>query len=178
NFPPSARVELYRRIAAHITLLLIRLQVAGIYLHASMAKTGVEEWADGTAMYYWLLNSDLGAPLWLRPPIRLVLLNSLVVAVTTWGVILFELLLGCGLILSKGMRRYLLFAGVTFHAGIAVIMGLFSFSTAMCGALLLFLRPTDEPLTLFTRTRFWEAVYSSTRSEVTTKQTSQATMKH
>ena len=129
-----------------MALLLIRLQVAGIYLHASMAKFGVQEWADGTAMYYWLLDPGFGVTGWLRAAALPVLLNAAAVALLGWGVMLFELLLATGLLLPRRARHPLLIAGIAFHLGITVLMGLISFSIAMTAALLLFLRPVDAPL--------------------------------
>ena len=39
---------------------LIRLQMAVVYLHASCGKFLVEEWYNGTALYYWFNHSFFG----------------------------------------------------------------------------------------------------------------------
>lgn len=137
------------RIVAFSVLWVVRLQVAGIYLHAAIAKLGRPEWADGTALYYWLGNPVFGLAPWLRP-LAEPLLAGPAVAVATWGVLVLEVLLGAALIASPAWRRWLLPVGIAFHLGIAQ-MGLASFAVVMCAALLLFLRPVDAPLQLAAR---------------------------
>jgi hypothetical protein len=44
--------------------------------------------------------------------------------------------------------KYLLPAGILFHVSIALMMGLLSFSIAMAGALILYLRPADQAFLL------------------------------
>jgi antimicrobial peptide system SdpB family protein len=145
--PPEGEIGA-ARVFAYAGLLLIQLQVAGVYLHASVAKLGVREWADGTAMYYWLHNPTFGAPRWLQPLVDLVTNSPIGVAVLTWGSIALEFSLAMGILLRPAARRWLLLAGVAFHAGIAVTMGLVSFSTAMSAALLLYLLPIGHMVTV------------------------------
>ncbi|MFG3442568.1 sporulation-delaying protein SdpB family protein [Nonomuraea sp. NPDC047897] len=147
-------------LVAWSALLVIRVQVAGIYLQASMAKLGREEWADGTALYYWLSDPLFGVPGWAAPLLAPVLAHPLGVTLLTWGSIAVEFALVMGLVARRVVRPYLLAAGVFLHASIAVLMGLGSFSLAMIGALVLFLRPLDvpfrtsvEPITLAARRR-------------------------
>ncbi|MFL0140302.1 hypothetical protein V2647_12895, partial [Tenacibaculum maritimum] len=40
--------------------LLISIQVCAIYLHAFIGKLFVEEWKNGTAIYYWLTHNHFG----------------------------------------------------------------------------------------------------------------------
>jgi antimicrobial peptide system SdpB family protein len=136
----------YAALIAVAAMLLIRLQVAGVYLHASIAKLGVTEWADGTALYYWLNDPTFGTPLWLRDPARPVLSLGPLVAALTWGTIALEFALAVGLFLPKRRWGPLLAGGLILHAGIAVLMGLPSFALAMFGALILFLRPWERPI--------------------------------
>lgn len=145
--PANIREE-SQRVAAHMTLLLIRLQVAAIYFHAAVGKLGVQEWVDGTVLYYWLTDPTFGTPGWMRPTMLTLVATPLGVALMTWGVLVLEFLLALGLLLPKRTWHYLLLAGIAFHLGIAVMMGLISFSLAMFGALLLYLRPVDQPLAL------------------------------
>jgi antimicrobial peptide system SdpB family protein len=131
-------------LVARSALALVRLQVAGIYFHAAIGKIPVEEWSDGTALYYWLLDPTLGAANWLSPLLRWLLLNSAFVAFLTWSVLALETLLFMGLVAPKSWRKWLLVGGLTLHAGIIVIHGLWSFGLTMFGALVLFLRPFEE----------------------------------
>jgi len=136
------------QIVARAALLLIQVQVAVVYLHASIAKLGVPEWADGTAMYYWSRHSSFGSPPWLRPLIDAVTGSPLGVAALTWGSIALEFALALGIVLGAAARRVLLVCGLLFHAAIAVEMGLISFFAAMAGALLLYLLPVGHHVRL------------------------------
>lgn len=125
-------------------LLIARIQVAGVYLHAFVAKMAVEEWVDGTAMYYWLVDHDFGIQVWLLEGfVRAVLTDGTAVVVLTWGSIAIEILLFLGLAAPQKMRLALFGLGVGFHLMIGIFMGLWSFSFAMIAALILYLWPTD-----------------------------------
>jgi antimicrobial peptide system SdpB family protein len=122
----------------------IRVQLAVIYLHAFMGKVGVEEWVDGTALYYWLLDPMFGVPAYLVPLVRPFLLNGVTVALATWSVLLLELLLFAGLFMEQRHRRSLLVAGLALHGAIGAFQGLVSFALAMWAALILYLWPLDR----------------------------------
>ena len=133
-----------RRLVAQWALALVRLQVAGIYFHAAVGKFAIEEWADGTALYYWLLHPGLGAPNWLAPILGPVLRNGIGVSLLTWSVIVLEFFLCMGLVIAKPRRKWLLVLGISLHAGIIVVHGLVSFGLTMTAALILFLRPMEQ----------------------------------
>jgi antimicrobial peptide system SdpB family protein len=135
-------------LVAVATMFLIRLQVAGIYLHASVAKLGVPEWRDGTALYYWVSHPVFGAPEWLRDVLQPFLSFGPTVAALTWGTVALEFALAMGLFLSKRRWTPLLVSGLMLHGGIAVVMGLWSFSLAMFAALILYLRPWERSFAL------------------------------
>ncbi|HEX2195631.1 MAG TPA: sporulation-delaying protein SdpB family protein [Actinomycetota bacterium] len=141
---PASAARDTAKLFAFSGLAVVRLQMAGVYFHAAVAKFGVAEWADGTALYYWLNDPVFGAPHWARSWLGPVLENPLGVAAVTWGSMLTELALFLGLVLHRRFWKYLLPLGLVFHWVIAFSMGLFSFSTAMTGALILYLRPFDE----------------------------------
>jgi antimicrobial peptide system SdpB family protein len=143
--PPERRGDT-ARIVAYAALLLIQIQVAGIYLHASVAKLGVREWADGTALYYWLHDATFGAPGWLRPVVDALTGSPAGVAALTWSSIGLELTLAVAILLRPAAKRLLLVAGLVFHGLIAVTLGLLSFDAAMSGALLLYLLPVGHHL--------------------------------
>jgi antimicrobial peptide system SdpB family protein len=123
----------------------MRLQVAGIYYHAAVGKVRVTEWADGTAVYYWLTHPLFGINAIFEPFIRPVLLNPLAVSMLTWGVIVLELFLTTGIVATRAARKILLCLGILLHLSIMIFQGLGSFSITMFGALVLYLRPFDEP---------------------------------
>jgi antimicrobial peptide system SdpB family protein len=136
------------RLLALSALFIIRLQVAGIYLNSSIAKLGVTEWRDGTAVYYWISQPIFGAPGWLHGLLFAVASTSVGVIAMTWGSLFLEFALAIAIVMPKRSWKYLLVAGIAFHGFIALMMGLLSFSLAMTAALILYLRPVDEPFNL------------------------------
>lgn len=56
--------ESRRRVMANevawVTLQVMRIQVAFIYAYSAVAKLSVPEWANGTALYYWLTDPTIG----------------------------------------------------------------------------------------------------------------------
>ena len=145
---PLERNAECQKLIALATLLIIRLQVAGVYFHAAMGKFVVTEWKDGTALYYWLLDPFFGAPGWLRPILTPILSNGIAVSLLTWGTLVLEIALFMALVMPKRYWGPLLVAGIAFHAGIAVMQGLISFGLAMSAALVLYLRPIERPFGL------------------------------
>lgn len=136
--------EKNRRLVARIFFGLLRLQVAGIYFHASIAKFAVPEWTDGSALYYWLTDPRFGVASWLDPFVRPLLLSGPIVALLTWSVLVGEWALSAGLLVAKQHRAKLLAFGIALHAGIALLHGLVSFAAIMMAALVLFLRPLEQ----------------------------------
>lgn len=143
--PSEGGTEIARLVALS-TLMMIRLQVAGIYFHAAVGKFRVEEWADGTAVYYWFTDPTHGMTPWLSAVLTPVLTNPYGVVLLTWGTLVLELALFTGLVMEKRKRRWLLLVGLFFHVGIGVVHGLLSFMLAMWAALVLFLRPAEEEI--------------------------------
>ncbi|MGW2703535.1 sporulation-delaying protein SdpB family protein [Streptomyces sp. NPDC001340] len=138
--PPSGRRR-YLALLGTSALVVARLQMSLVYFQACVAKLPHAEWADGTALYYWINNYDFGAAHWLRPLLSVVVQNSVGVAVMTWAPLFLELSLAAALLLPQKVRWMLLPAGVLFHLGIAVVMGLWSFALAMWAGLFLLLAP-------------------------------------
>ncbi|MCZ7421244.1 MULTISPECIES: sporulation-delaying protein SdpB family protein [unclassified Micromonospora] len=131
---------------AVVLLFAIRLQVAGIYFQASVAKLSKPEWADGTVMYYWLNHHSFGAPGWLQPVTDALVTRPVPVALLTWTPLVIEFALAVSLLLRPAVRWWLLPFGVLLHVGIAVLMGLWSFSLAMLAAQVLLLVPMGANL--------------------------------
>lgn len=126
--------------------LLISIQVCAIYLHAFIGKLFVEEWKNGTAIYYWLTHNHFGVnPIFKNLTIS-ILSNKFIVILITWGTLLLEFLLSSCILLSKNdKKRYLfLFLGIIFHFSIIIIHGLVSFFFTMSAALFLYLIPNNK----------------------------------
>jgi antimicrobial peptide system SdpB family protein len=138
--------ETAKRLTAGTALFLIRLQVAGIYFHAAVAKFSVLEWTNGTVLYYLVNDPIYGAAPWIRPFTAALVGSAVWLPLTTWSVLLLEYSLGAGLLVAKDRRWVLLLAGIAFHFGIVLLHGLVSFGLAMTAALIMFLRPPEKLL--------------------------------
>lgn len=130
------------------SVFIIRLQVAIIYFHAAVGKFVVEEWANGTALYYWFNHSFFGAPDSFIPFLNLLLSIDWVVTFLTYGVLIFELLLFLALTASIKYRKTLLPFAILFHFFIIIFHGIFSFFFSIVGGLILFLLPISKPLNI------------------------------
>jgi antimicrobial peptide system SdpB family protein len=134
-----------RHVVARASLLLIHIQIAVLYFQSSVAKLGVPEWADGTAMFYWSRDPTFGSAPWVRPIMELFTYSPFGVALVSWGAIALELTIALAIFFRRpALRRALLIAGISFHALIAMDIGLVSFFMAMTGALLLYLLPPGQ----------------------------------
>jgi antimicrobial peptide system SdpB family protein len=119
--------------------------VSLVYVEAAIGKLRQPAWRDGTAMYYWLIDSSHGLPEYLRTPLLPVVSMSAVSAALTWGTLLLELVLAAALVLPHTLRRYLLPMGIAFHLSIAAGLGLPSFAVVMIAALVLYLSAGGVP---------------------------------
>lgn len=129
---------------AFTTYLIIQIQVSYIYLDAATEKFRVNEWLDGTGVYYWVFNSYMGADDWLKSIMIFFVSNRFVVTTLTWGAIIIELTLGLGLFINYKFRSTLLILGFFLHFLFAILFGLIPFSLAMSAALILYLRSPDN----------------------------------
>ncbi|TFD85084.1 hypothetical protein E3T61_18335 [Cryobacterium lactosi] len=135
-------------VLAHISIVVLQVQVAFVYINSCLAKLGVPEWLDGTALYYWLRDPMFGPSGSFREATDLLMVHAIPVAAVTWGTLLLEFFLGISIFIPRKYRLVLLPLGVAFHLGIAVLMGLWSFAFAMWGGLILLLWPEGNLLEL------------------------------
>lgn len=138
----------FRKMLALTSYAVLRLQVALIYFEACVGKFKVPEWADGTALYYWFSNPTFGLSPEVHSLLLPVLANKWCIVLLTWSVLFLEGGLFLGLTLAPKYRRYMLWAGIGFHFMIILIHGLPTFFMAMTAALIIFLRPFDQPFDL------------------------------
>jgi len=135
----NSHLRLNINVFCNVFFFLILLQVAVIYFHAGAGKLNVEEWLDGTCLYYWTTNNVFGAPETIQPFLNFFTLSS-IAPILTWGVIFLELcLFGCLFSTSTALKRLFLFLGISFHFSIFIVHGLASFFLSTSGALILFL---------------------------------------
>lgn len=116
---------------------ILRLQMAGIYLHSAIAKLGVENWLNGSAMYYIVRDPSFGAVGPVGGLMRWVTSSPLGVAALTWGSIMVEIAIAV-LLLHRGKARVLaLVLSVALHTAIIATIGLWSFGLVMIGAMVI-----------------------------------------
>jgi antimicrobial peptide system SdpB family protein len=120
---------------------ILRLQMVGIYLHSAIAKLGVEDWVNGSAMYYVVRDPSFGASGPVGDMMRWVTTSPLGVAALTWGSIAVEIAIAI-LLLHRGTARVLaLGLAVALHAAIIITIGLWSFGLVMIGAMVVAAAP-------------------------------------
>jgi antimicrobial peptide system SdpB family protein len=137
--------EFVRTRLARWSLRLIRLQVAVVYLHAATGKFAGREWRNGTAIYYWLLDTRIGVPEAYHVWVLRLLDQPFMTVLLTWGPIILELALFTALVMpsTAPARRWLFVFGVLFHAGNVVFFGLVSFFFSTLSAVTLLCLPAD-----------------------------------
>lgn len=124
-----------------VTHTIIRIQISYIYFEAAISKFRVDEWLNGTAVYYWFLDPYMGAPNWLKVILTPLLSNKYFVTSITWGTLVFESILFMSIFMTYQRRQPLLFLGLGFHFMIFLIHGLLPFFLSMSAALLLYITP-------------------------------------
>ncbi|MFQ3843319.1 sporulation-delaying protein SdpB family protein [Staphylococcus pseudoxylosus] len=133
----------YSNLLAYVTYVFIRIQVAIIYLHSFSGKIYNDDWINGTAVYYYLNDPMLGS----MPILDFIIepiLQSPLIALITWVALIIQLVLVCGLFLDKKYWNIMFWFAILFHESIAIFLGLFTFSLAMVGALIIYLHPLDK----------------------------------
>ncbi|MDC0741950.1 sporulation-delaying protein SdpB family protein [Polyangium mundeleinium] len=141
--PPASGTtgDTVARLVARSSAWAIRVQVAIIYFHAAVGKMSVQEWVDGTVLYYWFTDPHIGAAPWLMPFVQGFVDHGALLALTTWSVLVIEFLLAAALVMDRRFWPPVFALGITLHAGILVVHGLFTFAVTMMAALVLYLPP-------------------------------------
>lgn len=127
------------KVLAYTGLTLVWVQVCVIYFHAAVGKFPVEEWSNGTVLWYWFHDPTFAPAEPLRTMMLAIVGTGIGAAALTYGSLATELLLALALAAGPRFRTVMLIVGAMFHLGIAVSFGLWSFSTTMVAALLLYL---------------------------------------
>lgn len=133
-------------------LIVIQVQMAIVYFFAVAEKINSDEWASGTAFYYWFNHNPFGAAEPIKSLLNPIISNPYVTPLITWGVLLLEALLFGAIFMKKEHRLLMFKLGVCFHFMIIVVHGLWSFFFAMVGGLIIYLLPWDKSLNL----KFWK----------------------
>ncbi|MGO2663707.1 sporulation-delaying protein SdpB family protein [Mycetocola reblochoni] len=150
-----AQRNVWVKCVAYCAIGLFIAQVMGVYFQASIAKFGVLEWSDGTALWYWMQNPTFSPPDPFGSAIQAVLQFLPVTVAVTYGTLLLQLSLVPAAFYSRPVRQTILILAVLFHLAVAATMGLWSFSLIMIAAdLLLLIRPHES--TQLTATIHWK----------------------
>jgi len=150
------------------SMIFVRIQAAIIYLHAGVGKLYVQEWLNGTALYYWVLDPRVGVPSdyhsWVLALFSYDFMNPLL----TWGPMLLEVVLFLGLAMSSEnpLRKVLLVLGLIFHAANILFFGLVSFFFSMAGLLILYMRPVKQPFVLSISKFSWSFLSAGFRRRI------------
>lgn len=125
---PSWRGSSY---AAH---LVLRLQVAIIYLSAALTKSAFTPWRTGEAIQALVRDPQFGAPSAIRLPAEQLLAHQSIAAALTWSIMLVEIAIAVSMATSRRHRQLGTGAAVCLHAAIILLMGLFGFGLIMIAA--------------------------------------------
>jgi len=140
----TKKINSYFNFITLCFFVLIQIQIAILYLNAGVSKLSVEEWADGTALYYWLNNNIFGAPEYLKTFSNYITHNPFTISMLTWGTILFEIVMFGIFFSTRKVKKIFFIFGIIFHLLILIFLGLASFFFAMAGALVLYLVPFEN----------------------------------
>ncbi|MEO8217303.1 MAG: hypothetical protein ABI718_09480 [Acidobacteriota bacterium] len=110
----------------NVGVVAITMQTVIVYATAGLWKTSGRFWMEGTALYYVGQVAEFS-----EPSLRWLFANAILVNALTWGTILFQLWFPIA-IFSRFRIPWLICA-MCMHVGIAVFMGLVSFSLVMIG---------------------------------------------
>ena len=126
----------------HTLFIIISIQVSFIYFNTAIEKIYLtEEWKNGTALYYIFHNEYFG--IW-NNIFLLPLSKTKFVFFLSWWVLISHLSLSYLLFLPRTNKRRFIWLGIFLHGGIALLMGLFSFSIIMIGALIIYILPYNS----------------------------------
>lgn len=132
--PDSPMTPQWRGVA-YAGHLLLRCQVAIVYLDAAVSKLEFPSWRSGTAVRLLINDPEFGLPAAIRPTAEHMLAAGWAAAAVTWGVVAIELSIGASTLSGKAIRRVGVPLAVCLHGAIAFGMGLISFSLIMISLL-------------------------------------------
>ncbi len=110
----------------NVGVLLILVQLSMLYMSTGLYKAMGELWQSGTALYYILRVDEFSWP----GMAEIIYRNPYLVVLGTYGTVLFEVTFAPSL-LNRWTRYAIILAGISFHVGIALFMGLITFAWSM-----------------------------------------------
>lgn len=128
-----------KNIFVSSTMIIVQIQMAFLYFHATIAKLRVEEWLDGTALFYWFGHPLYGMPEYLYDCTYFLFSNKYIIPIITWSILILEYVLSVSFLFKDRNKQRVFKVALLFHIGIVIIHGLISFFFAMLGGLVLYL---------------------------------------
>ncbi|MFI5593251.1 sporulation-delaying protein SdpB family protein [Amycolatopsis sp. NPDC051758] len=116
--------------------LMLRVQVAVIYLVAATAKLSDPAWVHGRALGIVASDPEFGFPMPVRAALEPLLASDAIVAPATWTVIAVQYMIVVAIMGGRRWRALALVLGSGLHLAIAVLLGLPSFGLTMIALLL------------------------------------------
>nr|WP_026680391.1 HTTM domain-containing protein [Priestia megaterium] len=113
----------YLNIIHNFGVLAIIVQLCILYLNSSLYKVMGELWQNGTAIYYILQVQEFNLP-WISD---IIISSDFLIVFSTYFTILVQIAFPF-LLFNKVTKYIVLILLVTLHLGIAVVMGLITFS--------------------------------------------------
>lgn len=138
--PIEINNKVYSKMIAYYAWVIIRVQVAILYFHSTIAKLGQAEWVDGTAVYYYTKHVTIGFNDFFAKTMNPIL-ESWLIVIPTWGTLILQTILFAALIIDKKHWRNIFILAIFMHEIFALMLGLVSFSLIMTGVLILYLSP-------------------------------------
>jgi len=114
------------RLLHSSTMLAILIQVCLLYFSSGLAKVAGERWQEGTALYYILRVQEFAWP----PLSPLIYGNAALVTVLSYLSVLDQLAYPF-MLLNRVAKRVAVAVTIGMHVGIALLMGLLTFSMIM-----------------------------------------------
>src|SRR5262249_4063075 len=124
---------------------------------AGLSKVGGELWRNGTALYYIVRVGEFAWTGWWVVLIH----HSMLVAVLTYGTVAFQVSFPFLFFAHHRTRRLALMAGIGFHLGIGLVLGLHTFAAFMISIELMFVPDSDYLAVLRACRRLGNAVAAS-----------------
>ncbi|MEX1366640.1 MAG: HTTM domain-containing protein [Nannocystaceae bacterium] len=123
-------VQQLRAMVHNTGLVAMWIQVCILYFIAGAAKMHGEAWRNGTALYYALGTDEYSLPGLVDP-----LLDAPeLLTVLAYATLVFQVGFPFMVLLNRHSRRLALVIALTFHLGIATVMGLVTFAFFMIAA--------------------------------------------
>lgn len=134
----------------NLAVLAIAVQLVVLYITSGFAKAMGETWQNGVAMYY------ISQVQWFTlPGAHALFLNPLLVTAATYLPMFYQLLFPVAII--SRIKLPWIFLGILFHLGIALLMGLISFSTIMIGLELFLISDREYAMIWQHASRIWKS---------------------